>query len=488
MPPKAAVNPLDALETLEKMETMDSVKTLETMGTMGMMGGSTPPLKNRDNFDLSQFFANPQGDPKSSAFSRKFTVHAGTFGQTLTGSLAKETFNELLANYENEPLGLYIHIPFCQNHCLYCGFAGQNPEAELLEKYTAALTSEINHLAQKMPSRPGPVRTIYFGGGTPTILSPRQLTKITSCLQKNFSLANDAEMTLEGRVSDLTPENVLGFLEAGFNRFSLGVQSFDTSIRKSLGRHSEKQAAIKFLENLIKPQRAAVIIDLIYGLPGQDLDSFLEDLQTADLIGVDGLDTYQLNTFPGGNLEKAVLSGRLKAPAPINRLGDYYALAYDFLQTLHWRSLSLSHYARDTRERNIYNPWAKTHQTCLAIGAGAGGFLADHSTYRLPTVEDYFAEEKSDAFAPTMVTQPSGHEAISSLIVSQMERGYLDLAETFILVPKARNLILTLADNWSQAGLVSISQDTMSLSLAGRIWGVNLTHALVVTATEAFHN
>ncbi|MDR1295905.1 MAG: heme anaerobic degradation radical SAM methyltransferase ChuW/HutW [Deltaproteobacteria bacterium] len=437
-----------------------------------------------DDRGLQKYFAKKSPDPASGAFASKFTVHAGTVGKSLAGAEAAEEFSKLLDNWGREPTGVYLHVPFCQNRCLYCGFAGRGPRPDLLDRYADALAGEIKFLASRLPADPGPVRTVYFGGGTPTVLSPAQLEKITSSLQKYLPLANDLEMTLEGRVGDLSPEKVAGFLGCGINRFSLGVQSFNGKIRKSLGRHNEGTEAARLLGNLIKPQKAAVIVDLIYGLPGQTVEDFLADVRLADQIGVDGLDTYQLNTFPGGELEKAVQKGRLDPPAPLAEQGKYYLAAFDLLKDLRWRDLSLSHYARDTRERNIYNPWAKTRGTCLAVGAGAGGFLADHATYRLPDAENYLDNAEKGLFAPDFVTSPDGRETATRLIVGQVERGWLRLEELFALPDVSRENVELLCRDYAGAGLVEISGDRLDLTPAGRFWGVNITQALVVAATD----
>ncbi|MDR1677182.1 MAG: heme anaerobic degradation radical SAM methyltransferase ChuW/HutW, partial [Deltaproteobacteria bacterium] len=431
-----------------------------------------------------RFLANTGLEP-GQAFNSKFTVHAGTVGQTMFGLEARSTFENLLSTLEYGPLGIYLHIPFCQNRCLYCGFVGQKPENDLIEQYASAVIKEIEYVSSKIPGQLGPVRTIYFGGGTPTILSPKLLASLTGAIQKNFDLANDFEMTLEGRVSDLTPEKIQGFFEAGFNRFSLGLQSFDTKIRQSLGRHSSGPKAISFLSDLIKWQKAAVIIDLIYGLPGQDVATFLKDLETANLIGVDGLDTYQLNTFSGGEMEKAIQNGRLLPQAPLAAQAEYYLKAAEYLDRLKWRRLSISHYARDTRERNIYNPWAKSRKNCLPFGAGAGGFISGHSSYRQPDVKAYLESAKTEQFGPDFLTAPTGNESLQALIVSQMELGYLNLKKLYEEEGVDPKPISILTANWREAGLIQLNGNYLELTDPGRFWGVNLTQALVITASEA---
>jgi oxygen-independent coproporphyrinogen-3 oxidase len=447
--------------------------------------GQTAPNQARPEPEGPERFLAKVGVRPGQAFASKFAIHAGTSGRTLSGPEVRESYERLLAAFNPGPMAVYLHLPFCLNRCLYCGFAGQNPDKDLVDRYVSALEAEMEHYGTVFPAKPGPVRAVYFGGGTPTVLEPGQLARLTEAVARTFDLANDAEITLEGRVSDLSRDRADGFLRAGFNRFSLGVQSFSTEVRKSLGRHSRGHEAISFLNNLIRRQKAVVVIDLIYGLPGQSIPMFLADLETACQIGVDGLDTYQLNTFPGGALERAVEGGRLPAPAPLAGQADYYLAAAGFMADRKWRRLSLSHYARDTRERNIYNPWAKSRKDCLALGAGAGGFIDNHASYRLPEVRAYIEAAGKGLFAPDFLTLPSGGEALTGLIVSQLELGRLDLRSLPPFMGSDLSPVLLLAENWQEAGLLEQSGDCLELTEAGRFWGVNLTQAMVVTASEA---
>jgi oxygen-independent coproporphyrinogen-3 oxidase len=306
------------------------------------------------------------------------------------------------------------------------------------------------------------------------------LAALTEALRRGFNLANDCEITLEGRIHDFDRGRTLGFLSAGFNRFSIGIQTFDTSVRRSLGRVSDSDTARRLLADVSAHQRAAVIIDLIYGLPGQTVEGFLADLDTAELAGVDGLDTYQLNVF--SQLGRAVAQGRVPAPAPLPAQGRYYEAAALRLAGRHWRRLSLSHYARSTRERNIYNPWAKRRLPCLAAGAGAGGFLDGHAVYRQADVEGYVRRISKGDFSPDFVTAPSPSAPVTSFIVGQMEEGHLDYQELCRRFGVNPGPLERLLSDWRQAGLVELGGETMTMTMAGLFWGVNLTQAVVETA------
>jgi oxygen-independent coproporphyrinogen-3 oxidase len=286
-------------------------------------------------------------------------------------------------------------------------------------------------------------------------------------------------------VRDFAPERIDGFLEAGHNRFSIGIQSFDTKVRRSLGRHSDRETATRNLADLVSRDMGAVIIDLIYGLPFQTLSVFETDLEIAHDLGLDGLDTYQLNVFPKGDLKKAVDEGKLPPPAPLSEQGRYYLLGYERLLGKRWKTLSLSHYARTPRERNFYNPWAKRKGNALGVGAGAGGFLSSRGYYRLPDVGKYLENVENGDFSPSFLTLPSPREELTSHIVKELEVGSLNLAELRGRFPMDPKNLEILTRNYVEAGLARFDGDWFDLTPSGRFWGVNVTQAMCDTAASS---
>jgi oxygen-independent coproporphyrinogen-3 oxidase len=158
--------------------------------------------------------------------------------------------------------------------------------------------------------------------------------------------------------------------------------------------------------------------------------------------------------------------------------------AAGYLDGLKWRRLTLSHYARDTRERNVYNPWAKRRENCLAFGAGAGGFINGHATYRRPDVLAYLESAQKGLFGPDFLTLPTGRESLNSFIVGHMELGHLNLKKLFQTPGVNGEIVLELTDNWQRAQLIALNGDYLELTDRGRFWGVNLTQALVVATSE----
>lgn len=426
--------------------------------------------------DIQTYLADAAKDSLKYAFEKKFTVHAGKGTATLPKEEIPGRYLGLLHSLV-DPAAIYIHMPFCKTKCLYCGFAGKTPEDELSYAYIDALIKEARFLGTLKSVSDLPIRTVYFGGGTPTAMPPDGLAKLMTAIRQNFNLANDCEITLEGRVSDLV--HAEAFVEAGFSRFSIGVQSFDTRIRKRLGRINTGEEVVELLGNLINLQKAAVIIDLIYGLPGQSVEDFLADLKLAEAIGVDGLDTYQLNVFPNSKLFKAIEEGVVPPAADLDQQGAYYKAAYDYLTANRWKQLSISHYGRTSRERNVYNPWVKSKNNCIAMGAGAGGYLNGWDTYRLPIVEQYMAMAESGQFFPHVMKEPDIQQKIHAAVVAEIEKGAFNYGRLFNEHNVNREPLQSVMQNWEQCGLVTMHDDWMDLTVNGKFWGVNLTQAII---------
>mgnify|MGYP000302839662 FL=1 len=165
---------------------------------------------------------------------------------------------------------------------------------------------------------------MFFGGGTPTALSDADLTRLIRTVRERLPLASDCEITLEGRIHDLSESKVEAALHAGVNRFSLGVQSFDTRVRQSIGRIDDRETVIATLRRMVEKQGAVVIADLIYGLPYQSMEVWENDVRTQFELGIAGGDLYQLNVFPGSELARRIDAGDLPMLPTTEEQAEYF--------------------------------------------------------------------------------------------------------------------------------------------------------------------
>lgn len=369
---------------------------------------------------------------------------------------------------------LYIHIPFCATHCTFCGFYQNNYHEEACSRYTDALLREISAESDSLLYQSAPIHAVYFGGGTPSALSAKDLYRVITHLRQSLPLAPDCEITLEGRVLNFDDNRIDACLDAGANRFSIGIQTFNSKIRKRMARTSTGEEAAKFMKGLCLRDRAAVVCDLLFGLPGQDATNWQEDLTIAHDIGLDGVDLYALNLLPNTPLGKAVENQRITVPSPIQRR-DLYLQGCDFMENVGWRQISNSHWARTTRERNLYNLLIKQGADCLAFGSGAGGTVNGYSWMIERSLDNYY-QKITDSQKPLMMMSRATDSGFRwrHELQAGIECGRVDLAK---LSPQA-TLLSPLLNQWYQAGLVEDDFLCMKLTNEGRFWASNLLTSL----------
>ena len=206
--------------------------------------------------------------------------------------------------------GLYIHIPFCRSRCSYCDFATGIYQDELAERYVTAVVEEIAGSANIGSS----VDTIYFGGGTPSLLTPAQLDRILSALHKHFEVQPDTEVTLEMNPGTVTPAQLRAFRELGINRASFGAQTFDDAELAKLGRSHTSVETLETFQNLRAAGFDNVSFDLIAGLPGQTLAHWQKNVDRALALEPEHLSFYLLEVHSGTPLADHIRRGLQPRP------------------------------------------------------------------------------------------------------------------------------------------------------------------------------
>ena len=201
--------------------------------------------------------------------------------------------------------GLYVHIPFCSSRCSYCDFATGLYQTELAERYVRALVQEIRSSQYAGET----VDTIYFGGGTPSLLAPAQLECILATLHDRFKTAADAEITLEINPGSATPEKLRAFRSLGINRASFGAQTFDDAELAKLGRSHNAADALRTFGDLRDAGFANVSFDLIAGLPGQTLDGWQRNIKQALDLAPEHLSFYLLEVHSDTPLAEHIRRG-----------------------------------------------------------------------------------------------------------------------------------------------------------------------------------
>lgn len=224
--------------------------------------------------------------------------------------------------------GVYIHIPFCRSRCSYCDFAVSIYNGEAAEKYVGALCREISSFKSRISNFKFQIDTIYFGGGTPSLLSAAQTEKILQTVFDSFQVASGAEITMEMNPGTLAPEIAENFRSLGINRASFGAQTFDDDELKRLGRRHSAADVRKTIELLRAAGFANVSFDLIAGLPNQTLPDWKRNLDEALKLKPEHLSLYLLEIHEATPLARHIRAG--KQPLPDEDLaGEMYELTIE---------------------------------------------------------------------------------------------------------------------------------------------------------------
>ena len=211
-----------------------------------------------------------------------------------------------------KPAGIYIHIPFCRSRCSYCDFATGMYNAETAERYVRALVSEIG--SWRVVEQPEMVDTIYFGGGTPSLLSSGQLETLLKAVHQRFTVSPSTEVTLEINPGSVTPETLYSFRSLGINRASFGVQTFADSELARLGRSHSADDARRTFRYLRDAGFANISFDLIAGLPGQTMAGWRRNLGEAFALRPEHLSFYLLEVHQGTPLANHIRTGLQPKP------------------------------------------------------------------------------------------------------------------------------------------------------------------------------
>lgn len=242
--------------------------------------------------------------------------------------------------------GLYIHVPFCASKCIYCDFYSVVTERELKEPFIQAVKQEL--LQRKDYLQGESIQTIYFGGGTPSRLSPASYQEVFETIYKNYSVDQGAEITLEANPDDLSDDYLKGIQALPFNRLSLGVQSFDDTELKFMNRRHSAKEAVEAVDRSKEVGFENISIDLIFGIPGQTDTSWQLSLEQAIRLDVPHISAYGLTYEEGTKLWQLLKNGK------INEIDEDTSLRFfdtliDTLQGVGYEQYEISNYAKPGR-------------------------------------------------------------------------------------------------------------------------------------------
>lgn len=362
--------------------------------------------------------------------------------------------------------GLYIHIPFCRRRCTYCDFYFVTNGA-LIERFLVALEEEINARADLFSDEM--VSTIYFGGGTPSMLSATQLAHILSILQKKFRLDSDLELTLEANPEDLSESRLQDYSQVGINRLSIGTQAFNDKKLKLLSREhtaAESLASLEKARGLFKN----VSLDLIFGTEGETLSDWQRELETAIALSPEHISAYSLTVESFTPLSKLIARGKRARPND-SLQAEMFILAMEFLEAHGFEHYEVSNYARSGfRSRHNCAYWERVPY--LGFGPSAHSFFrqAGHEI-RLanqPRLQRYLENPHGvEDFRETLSDIDRFNEIVLLSLRRREGLGLEVLRKNFNFAALHFSALSQTIANFERDGLLTTEDDTIKLTRKG---------------------
>lgn len=315
------------------------------------------------------------------------------------------------SDFQSPPRAAYVHIPFCRAKCHYCDFNSYAGMEGIFDDYAQALIDEIS---RALPAST-PLDSVYFGGGTPTVLPAGVLAAILRTMEERFGLAADAEITAEANPGTVDAGYLWALRGCGFNRLSVGVQSFEDAVLARIGRiHTVREG-----RDAVVGARVAgfdnVSIDLMFGLPDQSASGWRRDLQSAFELSPEHISLYELTIEEGtrfGDLQKRCL---LKLPDEDEQI-EMYEMAIEALTAAGFEHYEVSNFARPGR-RSRHNQTYWRNEPYFGFGAGATAYLGGVRSANVRSPVDYIERIRSTGSAVESAETVVGRQAMGETIM-----------------------------------------------------------------------
>lgn len=362
---------------------------------------------------------------------------------------------------KDRALGIYVHWPYCARLCPYCDFniyKDRGGDAELLR----AILADIRAHAQRIDKRT--VSSVHFGGGTPSLLAPRDIAEIIETIADCFGLTPDAEIGLEANPDGFTPEVAQGFAGAGINRMSLGVQAFDAASLKALGRTHDPAQAFAAID-AAQAAFDRVSLDLIYARADQTIADWRRELAQAAAIGVGHISPYQLTIEEGTAFAKSFARGRLPVPGA-DLAADFYEATQEVLDAAGLPAYEISNHARSSADQSRHNLLYWRSHDWVGVGPGAHGRVSidgartETEAHALP--KDYIAAVNAAGFGW------AAHNALNAGDV-RAEKILMGVRIAEGLPLDGLELNARVLSSLAAEGLAVIEDERLHLTLKGRL-------------------
>lgn len=319
-------------------------------------------------------------------------------------------------------LSIYIHIPFCDHKCIYCDFYSI-VNYRHTDDYLEAIITEIKNGGSRY-SGGRIVKSVFFGGGTPSFMAPEYIGKIISTLRDNFQFADDCEVTLETNPGTVTGDKLSGFKDAGINRISIGIQSFDDEELKFLTRIHSSETAQETVKLAAASGFEDISIDLIFNLPGQTKEMWLKNLNTAVSLPITHISAYSLILEKGTILNKMVLDGKVNMQ-DADYDAELYSETIKFFTAEGFGQYEVSNFAKPGNEcyhNNIY--W--NYGEYLGFGTSAHSFMEGRRFWNYSSLTFYLEAIKNKNNAEAGFEVLTNHQKKEEYIMLTLRSSGID--------------------------------------------------------------
>ena len=319
----------------------------------------------------------------------------------------------------------YIHIPFCDHKCIYCDFYSIIT-SDNIPSFLTSLKNEISYYAKKYSSDRF-LTSIYFGGGTPSLMDPDYLEEIMTSIKSNFNVSDTAEVTMETNPGTVDKEKIKKFNEAGINRISIGIQSFHEDELKFLTRIHNNETAINSVNDAVDAGFDNISIDLIFNLPGQTKEKWLSNLKQAIILPITHISAYSLILERGTILNKMVLDGKVFLEDD-DHDADLYETTIEFLTANGFYQYEVSNFTKPGYEC-VHNNAYWHYKDYIGFGTSAHSFIDARRWWNYSSLKKYIHEIENFGHAMANFEQLSYSERHDEYVMLSLRSSGLNLSD-----------------------------------------------------------
>ena len=360
--------------------------------------------------------------------------------------------------------GIYIHIPFCTEKCIYCDFYSLPNQEQSIKPFIKNLCKEIL-IRSKKSTIDWKIDTIFIGGGTPSLLSESDLENIISAINKNFNLNDLKEFTIEANPGEFDYNKMVNFKLMGVNRISFGFQSLNLDMLKFMSRWHTPEDSIRTFKNARKAGYSNINIDMIFGIPGQTLDVWSNNLETIVSLEPEHISAYSLTVEKQTPLYHLVQSDRVKMPHENIDL-DMFNFTIDFLTEKKYSQYEISNYCKSKREC-LHNLHYWKRNPYLSFGPSAHGFYKNIRYWNSRDLNNYMKNLNKnnlpDSESETLTQENIFNELILNSIRIKSGINLTQIKNDFNI--ETQQNILNKANEWGEN--LTIKSDCIKLSRKG---------------------